>query len=252
MIRVVVNGAAGRMGRLVCAAIEATSDLTLVGRCGRSDDLGRTIADARADVVVDFTLPDVVRRSALAIVDAGARPVIGTSGVEAALREELAARCAARRIGAIIAPNFAIGALLMMRFAEMAARHLDAVEIVEAHHAGKRDAPSGTAAATAERISLARSGPTETAGDGGARGERHHGIPIHSIRLPGVVAEQSVLFGAAGQKLVIEHVTYGREAYLPGVLLACRAVMRLDRLVVGLDTVLFDQEMFDPRSSKAT
>lgn len=244
MTRVVVHGAGGRMGRLACAAIEATSDLALVARCGRGDDLIARARSERADVVVDFTLPHVVGPAALAVVAAGVRPVIGTSGLDAASRTELARRCEERRLGGIVAPNFAIGALLMVRFAALAARWLPQVEIVEAHHAAKQDAPSGTAIATAEAIARARAeAAVDCAAVPGAgnpaRGDVRHGVAIHSLRLPGVVAEQTVTFGEAGQKLVIEHVAYSRDAYMPGVLLACRAVMQLDRLVVGLDQLLF-------------
>jgi 4-hydroxy-tetrahydrodipicolinate reductase len=236
--RVVVNGAAGRMGSLAVAAIGAAEGLELVGSCGRGDDLPGAIRAGRADVVVDFTRPDCVRANALAILEAGARPVIGTSGVDGATRGELVKRCESLQRGGILAPNFAIGAVLMMRLAEIAAEHLPAVEIVEAHHAQKVDAPSGTAIATAERLARSR-GATIVPAGGVARGELRSGIPVHSLRLPGVVAEQSVCFGELGQKLTIEHVTYSREAYMPGVVLACRRVMKLDRFVVGLDEILF-------------
>jgi 4-hydroxy-tetrahydrodipicolinate reductase len=226
------------MGTLAVQAIGECDDLELVGSCRRGDDLEATIRAGRADVVVDFTRPDCVKRSALAIVEAGARPVIGTSGVDGATRGELQRRCEEKRLGGILVPNFAIGAVLMMRLAEIAARHLPAVEIVEAHHATKVDAPSGTAAATAERLARVR-GPSMSPPGGAARGELKAGIPVHSVRLPGVVAEQTVWFGELGQKLTIQHVTYSREAYMPGVVLACRGVMKLDRFVVGLDELLF-------------
>lgn len=229
------------MGRLACAAIEAADGLELVARCGRGDDLAARLGAARADVALDLTRPDVVAASALAIVDAGVRPVIGTSGIGSALRDELAARCAARGIGGLVVPNFAIGAVLMLRFAELAARWMPGAEIVEAHHAAKVDAPSGTAVATAERIAAARGmAPAAGAADAGpARGEARAGVRIHSLRLPGVVAEQQVVFGESGQRLTLEHVVYGREAYMPGVVLACRRVVELGRLVVGLDELLF-------------
>ena len=239
MIRVVVNGAAGRMGALTVAAIRECDDLELAGTCGRGDDLAAAIASARADVVVDFTRPDCVRANALAIVEAGARPVIGTSGVDGATRGELVRRCEEKKLGGLLAPNFAIGAVLMMRLAEIAARHMPAVEIVEAHHASKVDAPSGTAIASAERIARVR-GPSMSPPGGVARGELKSGVPVHSLRLPGVVAEQKISFGELGQKLSIEHVTYSREAFMPGVLLACRKVVKLDRFVIGLDELLFE------------
>jgi 4-hydroxy-tetrahydrodipicolinate reductase len=239
VIRVVVNGAAGRMGGLAVAAIKEADDLELTAACGRGDDLAAAIRDARADVVVEFTRPDCVRANALAIVEAGARPVIGTSGVDGATRGELMRRCEEKKLGGLLAPNFAIGAVLMMRLAEIAARHMPAVEIVEAHHASKVDAPSGTAIASAERIARVR-GPSMSPPGSVARGELKSGVPVHSLRLPGVVAEQKIWFGELGQKLSIEHVTYSREAFMPGVLLACRKVMKLDRFVVGLDELLFE------------
>ncbi len=233
------------MGALTCRVVEAAEDLELAGRCGRGDDLAAAVARARADVVVDFTRPEAVRANALSIVNAGARPVIGTSGLDAAAIDELARSCAARRLGGLIAPNFAIGAVLMMRLAAIAARHMSAVEILEAHHPAKRDAPSATALATADSIAAARGGglAAAPAADGAARGLHRSGIPIHSTRLPGIVAEQSVVFGEVGQKLVIEHVAYDREAFMPGVLLACRRVTTLDRLVVGLDRLLLDDSV---------
>ncbi len=244
MIRVAVNGAHGRMGRLACAAIEAASGLELVARTGRGDDVVAMARAGRAEVLVDFTLPDVVGAAARAAIAAGIRPVIGTSGVTTALRQELEAACAARGLGGMLVPNFAIGAIVMLRLAELAARHLPAVEIVEAHHAQKKDAPSGTAIATAERLAAIRAAPAPAGAaspdtEPRARGEARSGIRVHSLRLPGVVAEQSITFGETGQKLVIEHVAYSREAYMPGVLLACRGVMKLDRFVVGLDDLLF-------------
>jgi 4-hydroxy-tetrahydrodipicolinate reductase len=238
VIRVAVNGAGGRMGALAVLAIGECADLELVASCGRGDDLAAAVRAARADVVVEFTRPDCVRANALAIVEAGARPVIGTSGVDGATRGELQKRCAERQLGGILAPNFAIGAVLMMRLAEIAAHHMPAIEIVEAHHATKVDAPSGTAIATAERVGRVR-GPSLSPPGGAARGELKSGIPVHSLRLPGVVAEQKIWFGELGQKLSIEHVTYSREAYMPGVVLACRKVMKLDHFVIGLDELLF-------------
>jgi 4-hydroxy-tetrahydrodipicolinate reductase len=220
----------------------------LVARIGRGDDLVAAARAGGAEVVVDFTQPDAVGPAARAAIAAGLRPVIGTSGVTPGLRDELVAACGSRRLGGVLAPNFAIGALLMVRLAEIAARFLPAVEIVEAHHEHKKDAPSGTAIATAERLAAVRrdggsasSASTGASGESLARGEARSGIRVHSVRLPGVVAEQSIVFGEVGQKLVIEHVAYSRDAYMPGVLLACRRVVHLERMVVGLDELMFDR-----------
>ncbi len=224
MIEVVVAGAAGRMGQTVCAAVEGAEDMELVGR---ADPLLESTLEELlplAEVVVDFTQPDTALANALACVGAGVHVVIGTTGFD---QEPLRAALNAggTQSKALIAPNFAIGAVLMMRFAAEAARHMQKAEIVELHHDGKLDAPSGTAARTAELMADATGGPQP---------------PIHSVRLPGLVASQEVILGDLAQTLTIRHDTTGRESFMPGVLLAVRAVGGLDRpLVVGLENVLF-------------
>lgn len=247
MIRVAVAGAAGRMGRAVCAAVEGAEDMELVGRA--DPVLGTTLAEVLpgAEVVVDFTQPDTALENALACVHAGVHAVIGTTGFDL---EELRSACAAEseadvadapeapagsgvgvtggRVYAnvLVAPNFAIGAVLMMRFAAVAARHMAKAEIVELHHDRKLDAPSGTAARTAELMAAASGGPKP---------------PIHSVRLPGLVAHQEVILGDLGQTLTIRHDSIDRESFMPGVLLAVRRVGALRKpLTVGLETLLFD------------
>jgi 4-hydroxy-tetrahydrodipicolinate reductase len=215
-VRVAVAGAAGKVGRAVCTAVEAAEDLELTGRADPA--LGVALADVLgdADVVVDFTRPDQALGNARACLDAGVHVVIGTTGFDLGALEE-AARGA--QANAFVAPNFAIGAVLMMRFAAEASRHMAHAEIVEAHNPAKVDAPSGTAARTAELM----------------EGE----VPIHSIRLTGVVADQQVVLGDVGQTLTIEHRTTDRMAFTPGVLLAVRRVASLpDRLTVGLEHLL--------------
>jgi 4-hydroxy-tetrahydrodipicolinate reductase len=215
-VRVAVAGAAGKVGRAVCTAVEAAEDLELTGRADPA--LGVALADVLgdADVVVDFTRPDQALGNARACLDAGVHVVIGTTGFDLRALEE-AARGA--QANAFVAPNFAIGAVLMMRFAAEASRHMAHAEIVEAHNPAKVDAPSGTAARTAELM----------------EGE----VPIHSIRLTGVVADQQVVLGDVGQTLTIEHRTTDRMAFTPGVLLAVRRVASLpDRLTVGLEHLL--------------
>jgi 4-hydroxy-tetrahydrodipicolinate reductase len=215
-MRVAVAGAAGKVGRAVCTAVEAAEDLELTGRADPA--LGVALADVLgdADVVVDFTRPDQALGNARACLDAGVHVVIGTTGFDLRALEE-AARGA--QANAFVAPNFAIGAVLMMRFAAEASRHMAHAEIVEAHNPAKVDAPSGTAARTAELM----------------EGE----VPIHSIRLTGVVADQQVVLGDVGQTLTIEHRTTDRMAFTPGVLLAVRRVASLpDRLTVGLEHLL--------------
>ncbi|MCW3045870.1 MAG: 4-hydroxy-tetrahydrodipicolinate reductase [Solirubrobacterales bacterium] len=212
-IRVAVAGAAGRMGQAVVAAVEGAGDMVLTGQADPA--LGTRLVDVLddADVVVDFTRPDTALDNALACLAAGVHVVIGTTGFDpAALRD-------ARGANVFIAPNFAIGAVLMMRFAAEASRHMAKAEIIELHHDRKIDAPSGTAARTAELME----------GD----------VPIHSVRLPGLVAHQEVILGDVGQTLTIRHDSTDRTSFMPGVLLAVRRVGSLtESPVVGLEHLL--------------
>jgi len=217
VIRVAVAGAAGRMGATVCEAVEAAGDMELTGRADPA--LGSALADVLgdADVVVDFTTPDTALDNARACLQAGVHVVIGTTGFDPAALQGVGSA------NAFVAPNFAIGAVLMMRFAAEAARHMLAAEIVELHHDGKLDAPSGTAARTA---SLMR--------DAGGRD-----VPVHSVRLPGLVAHQEVILGGEGETLTIRHDSLDRSSFMPGVLLAVRRVGGLPRTpVVGLEHLL--------------
>jgi len=227
MIRVGVAGAAGRMGHAVCAAVEAAPDMELVGRA--DPELGITLeqmlAAQQPEVVVEFTRPDEALQNAERCLAAGVHVVIGTTGFDIEGLRAIAEADRAPTANVFIAPNFAIGAVLMMRFAVEAAGHMPRAEIIELHHDGKLDAPSGTAARTAELMAAAsgREPP-----------------PIHSVRLPGLVANQEVIFGDTGQTLTIRHDTTGREAFMPGVLLAVRRVAGLEQpLLVGLESLLF-------------
>ena len=218
MIRVGVAGAAGRVGAAVCEAVEQADDMQLTGRA--DPQLGVALADilGDCDVVVDFTTPDAALGNARACVQAGVHAVIGTTGWDP---EELREIGSQRRANVFVAPNFAIGAVLMMRFAVEASKYMAKAEIIELHHDGKLDAPSGTAKRTAEMIG----------GD----------VPIHSVRLPGLVAHQEVLLGGLGETLTIRHDSLARSSFMPGVVLACRRVGALDRSpVVGLEHLLFD------------
>jgi 4-hydroxy-tetrahydrodipicolinate reductase len=218
MIRVAVAGAAGRMGQMVCAVVEDAGDMWLTGRA--DPVLGVAVGDVLgdADVLVDFTRPDTALDNARAALAAGVHVVIGTSGFDL---EGLRAAAASSSAKAFSAPNFAIGAVLMMRFAAEASRVMERAEIIELHHEGKLDAPSGTAARTAEMMK----------GD----------VPIHSVRLPGIVADQEVILGDVAQTLTIRHVTTDRTSFMPGVLLAIRRVADLrESPVVGLEHLLFD------------
>jgi 4-hydroxy-tetrahydrodipicolinate reductase len=214
MTRVAVAGAAGRMGQEVCAAIDAADDLELAGRADPA--LGVSVEEVvgDADVLVVFTTPDAVVPAVRAAVAAGTHAVVGSSGWDVADVEGL------RGANVFFAPNFAIGAVLMMGFAAEASRHMAKAEIVELHHDQKVDAPSGTARRTAEVM----------------EGE----VPIHSVRLPGLVAHQEVILGGLGETLTIRHDSLARSSFMPGVLLACRKVGELDRSpVVGLEHLLF-------------
>ena len=221
MIRVAVAGAAGRMGQTVCAAVEGADDMELVARADPA--LGTSLDQAlaeRPDVLVDFTIPDTALQNARQAVAAGVHVVIGTTGFDLSALDGL------RGANVFAAPNFAIGAVLMMRFASDAARHMARAEIIELHHDRKVDRPSGTAARTA---ALMRDAAPDL-GD----------VPIHSVRLPGLVAHQEVILGDVGQTLTIRHDSVDRESFMPGVLLAVRKVGRLtESPVVGLEKLLF-------------
>ncbi len=219
MTRVGVAGAAGRMGIAACAAISGAPDLELAGRADPALGVELSSILADCDVVVDFTSPDAALENARACVAAGVHVVIGTTGFDVAALDGLS--------GANVfwAPNFAIGAVLMMRFAAIAAAHMTAAEIIELHHDGKVDAPSGTAALTAQLMAAASARPAP---------------PIHSVRLPGLLAHQEVILGDLGQTLTIRHDSISRESFMPGVLLAVRRVGTLERSpVVGLEALLF-------------
>jgi len=244
-IRVHVSGVRGRMGSLVATTVQREQGLVLAGGTDLGDDLPRAIRDGRADVVVDFTEPGSALRNTLAILDAGARPVVGTTGFQAADLARVRARCAELRRGAVIAPNFAIGAVLATRFAREAARFFPTVEIVELHHDKKADAPSGTALGTAAAVAEARGAasaaiPGEREIVPGARGAlATGGVRVHSVRLRGLVAHQETIFGGDGETLTLRHDSLSRESFMPGVVLAVRRVTALDALVVGLEPLLF-------------
>jgi 4-hydroxy-tetrahydrodipicolinate reductase len=223
VIRVGVSGAAGRMGETVCEAVAGADDMELAGRADPALDVALGEILGRCDVVVDFTTPDSAPENVRECVAAGVHAVVGTTGFDLdSLRSDVEAAGGASRV--FVAPNFAIGAVLMMQMASDAARHMRECEIVELHHERKRDAPSGTAKRTAELVTA-------------AGGNVHE--PIHSVRLPGLVAHQEVIFGGEGQTLAIRHDSTDRRSFMPGVLLAVRRIGNLeDRFTVGLDALL--------------
>jgi len=247
-VRVAVAGARGKMGMVTREALAAASGMTYVGglvrerpREGEFDNPQRLFAAAKPDVIVDFThMPDS-KRIALAAIAAGVRPVIGTSGYGAEDIQELRDACGRAKVGCVFAPNFGIGAVLMMKFAAEAAPFYRAVEIVEMHESGKKDAPSGTAMATARRLAAAGTfdrSPTTLFKAPGARGAETEGIGIHSLRLPGVVAHQEVIFGGEGETLRIVHDSSARTSFIAGVLTAVRAARNLNHFIEGLEQLL--------------
>jgi len=243
VIRVSVIGAAGRMGSEVCRAVEAAPGLQLVGRYDLGDDLDDL---GGADVVVEFSVPDSSAVNVGHCIDRGRHVVVGTTGWTQDKLEAVRAQLTGKPgVGVLIAPNFAIGAILMMSFAQQAARFYESVEVVELHHPDKVDAPSGTAARTASLIARARQDaglaevPDATTSDpDGARGARLDGIPVHALRLRGLVAHQEVLFGATGELLTIRHDSFDRVSFMPGVLEGVRRVGEHPGLTVGLESYL--------------
>jgi 4-hydroxy-tetrahydrodipicolinate reductase len=243
MLRVAVLGAAGRMGQEVCRAVEAADDLEVAAALDEGWDRAQLTG---ADVAVDFTTPSAVMDNVRTCVEAGVHVVVGTTGFDEARLETVRGwLAAAPSVGVLVAPNFGVGAVLMMRFAEQAAAYFDSVEIVELHHPGKADAPSGTARTTAARVAAARAAaglgaaPDATSsGLPGARGAEVDGVPVHSVRLAGLVAHQEVLLGTAGETLTIRHDSTDRVSFMPGVLLAVRAVPSRPGLTLGIDALL--------------
>ena len=242
-MRVGVLGAKGKVGATMVQAVEAAHDLTFTAGVDAGDPLSM-FADRHTEVVIDFTHPDVVMDNLKFLIDNGIHAVVGTTGftderlsqVEAWLEQS-------RTTAVLIAPNFAIGAVLSMHFAKQAARFFESAEIIELHHPQKADAPSGTATRTARLIADARKGmppnPDATStGMDGARGADVDGIPVHSVRLAGLVAHQEVLFGTQGETLTIRHDSLDRTSFVPGVLLAVRTVREHPGLTVGLEPIL--------------
>jgi 4-hydroxy-tetrahydrodipicolinate reductase len=243
-IRVAVAGYRGKVGSVLAAAFESEPDIEYVGGVELGDDLAAFLHQKRPRAFVDFTQPSQAVHNALAAVAAGASPVIGTTGLTADGVDKLETACKSKGLGGIVAPNFAIGAVLMMHLADIAAPHFDAAEVIEMHHATKLDAPSGTALTTAKRIAARRKDKpfshkkAEKETLPGTRGGEEGNVAIHSVRLPGFVADQEVIFGLPGQTLSIIHRTTSREAYVPGVLLAIRRVTAEAKFYRGLDELL--------------
>ena len=253
MIKVLVSGALGRMGRTVADAVKNDSELELVGAVDVFDgevaglkvetDLDAALELHKPDVMVDFTRPDSVFKNVMTALEKKVSPVVGTTGLSDDAKEKIREAAEKFQTPAFIAPNFAIGAVLMMLISKQVAKYMPDVEIIELHHDKKLDAPSGTAELTAKMISEVRpphkqGHPAEVERLKNVRGADYDGIKIHSVRLPGYVAHQEVIFGGLGQTLTIRHDSTGRDSFMPGVLLACKKVRSLQGLTIGLDKLL--------------
>ncbi|MCV7300219.1 4-hydroxy-tetrahydrodipicolinate reductase [Mycobacterium barrassiae] len=242
-MRVGVLGAKGKVGATMVAAVEDAEDLTFTVGVDAGDPLSQLV-DSSTEVVIDFTHPDVVMDNLKFLIDNGIHAVVGTTGFTDQRLDQVRQWVAAKPdVAVLIAPNFAIGAVLSMHFAQQAARFFESVEVIELHHPHKADAPSGTAARTARLIAEARKGlppnPDATStGIDGARGADVDGIPVHSVRLAGLVAHQEVLFGTQGETLTIRHDSLDRTSFVPGVLLAVRKVAEHPGLTVGIEPLL--------------
>jgi 4-hydroxy-tetrahydrodipicolinate reductase len=242
LTRVIVNGSHGKMGALACETLHEHPEFELVAQLGKEDNLVQAIQQTKAQIVVDLTRADCVYQNSLIIINEGAHPVIGTSGLLPDQIKELTSRCESNSLGGIIVPNFSISAVLMMLFAAKAAEYFPEVEIIEAHHPQKLDAPSGTALKTAEMIAAARKNPKNKLNlkelIPGARGGVHGEVNIHSLRLPGVIARQQVIFGSVGETLSITDDCIDRRCFMPGIVLSCQKVSTLSTLIYGLEHLL--------------
>ncbi|MCF6137558.1 4-hydroxy-tetrahydrodipicolinate reductase [Pseudalkalibacillus berkeleyi] len=262
-IRIIIAGPRGKMGKEAIKMVTSTEHFSLQAvvdtkNAGKKlsdledqpnldipvyDDMVACVSEVEADVLIDLTKPDSGKKHLQIALEYGLRPVIGTTGFTDQEIADYSRTAEEKEIGAVIAPNFAIGAILMMKFSQMAAKYMPDIEIIEQHHDQKLDAPSGTAMKTAHMIKEVRSNkrqghPDETEDLQGARGGEYDGIRIHSVRLPGRVAHQEVLLGTTGQTLSIKHDTIDRSAFMPGVKMAVETVMKLDTLVYGLENLM--------------
>lgn len=245
-IKVAVLGAAGRMGTNVCTAVDAAPDLELVAKIDEGDDLARVLASSGAQIAVDFTVPSVTEANVHALIDAGVHAVVGTTGWDDASRarvnEHLTA--AGGDLGVLLAPNFGLSAVLAMTFAAQAARFFESVEVIELHHPDKVDAPSGTAVHTAQAIARARAeagvapSPDATQTGHAARGMAIDGVPVHAVRLRGLVAHEEILLGNPGEQLTIRQDSFDRVSFMPGVLLGIREIAQRPGLTVGLEHLI--------------
>ena len=237
-IKVMVCGAAGRMGRVSCEAIKAAPDMELVHALDQGESLQEALSTHNPDTVVEFTVPDSVFANTQMIIEHGAHPIVGATGLSPSDIATLKTQSDNKKLGGIIAPNFSLGAILLMQAAERIAAYLPHAEIIEMHHDQKVDSPSGTALKTAAMMAKHTASQTPPFGDQTARGETVEGVSIHSVRLPGLFAHQAVMFGGEGETLTLRHDSTDRRAMMPGLLMAIRRAPELNTLVYGLENVL--------------
>ncbi|MDR2430669.1 MAG: 4-hydroxy-tetrahydrodipicolinate reductase [Candidatus Margulisbacteria bacterium] len=244
MLKIIINGAQGKMGQASVAAVSADTELQLAGQADAGADLGKIIRETQAEVVIDFTHPSVRMQNIRTIIGNGAQAVVGTTGFTEEDLKIVDAESKKLKRGVLIAPNFGLGAVLLMQFAAQAARYMPDVEIVEYHHDHKADAPSGTALLTARLINEAVGQTNPPAVESEellaerSQGAKVGNIRLHAVRLPGFIATQEVILGAQGQRLVLRHETLNRESFMPGVLLACKKIIGKIGLIYGLEKLL--------------
>ncbi len=244
MIKIIVNGAKGKVGCACVKAVNEAEDMTLVGQTDLGDDLGKTIKETQAEVVIDFTQPQTRMQNVSTIITNGAHAVVGTTGFTDDDLKEIDRLCQKNKKACLIAPNFAIGAVLMMQFAAQAAKYMPDIEIIEFHHDNKKDAPSGTAIKTAQLINetVGQTNPPKVESEEflaeRSQGAKLGNIRIHAVRLPGFVASQEVILGGEGQTLKLRHDTINRECFMPGVLLGCREIIKKTGLIYGLEKIM--------------
>jgi 4-hydroxy-tetrahydrodipicolinate reductase len=237
---VIVNGAFGKMGAVTCETVESSSHYQLVAKLGRDDNLEKEIKSHKPDIIIDFTNALCAYENAKTIIDNQTHAIIGTSGLKKQEITQLTSQCERQKLGAIIVPNFSLGAILMMKCAALIAPYLTEVEIIETHHPKKIDAPSGTAIKTAELIAKKRGEHLAIDHSQPARGEAFNDISIHALRLPGFVASQQVIFGGEDENLTLSHHSISRQSFMPGVLLALDKVTTIAHLVYGLEHFIGD------------
>lgn len=243
-LKVGINGAKGNMGKITFSAVHESPDMVVAFQTDRGDDLASAIQETGAEVVVDFTVPDAVFSNSMTIIENKARPVIGTTGLAPEEVRTLDEALRQRKLGGIVAPNFSLGAILMMKLSSIAARYMKHCEIIESHHEKKIDSPSGTALMTAARLEgplleetpdALRGTLPETAASQPSRGLKKGPVTIHSVRLPGHLAHQQVIFGGLGESLYLTHNIVSRESFIPGILMAIRSVMEIEGMQEGVE-----------------